>query len=72
MAYNPAATLYENHPGMNAADCPLREVVRASAWGTSQNGFRCAHTGGHCQPDERCAERVRRAEADGALIGEGL
>ena len=64
MALNPAATRAEDHPGHDAASCPLRERVVAHPRGTSQNGYRCAFTSGHCMPGDHCAARVAKAEQD--------
>lgn len=45
---------YTNHPGYDAPDCPLRQIVRAHPNGTSSNGYGCTWTGGHCLPGDKC------------------
>ncbi|QBX06567.1 hypothetical protein H1O16_gp154 [Burkholderia phage BcepSaruman] len=55
----PGSAPFHNHPGYDAAECPLREVVVAKT-GVTNNGFRCFMTGGHCLPGPSCAHRRER------------
>lgn len=48
---------FETHPGVTASECSLREAVKARPYSTTADGFRCAHTGGHCLPADYCARR---------------
>jgi hypothetical protein len=56
----PGSAPFANHPGYDAAGCPLREVVVART-SVTNNGFRCHMTGGHCLPGEHCESRRKRA-----------
>jgi hypothetical protein len=58
MAHNPMATKFEDHPGHDVHDCPLREAVHPHPMGTSQRGYRCSVTGGHCVPDNNCQSKI--------------
>lgn len=52
----PGTARFMDHPGFDAQDCHLREVVVAHTMATT-NGFRCAFTGGHCLPAHYCEAR---------------
>jgi hypothetical protein len=58
MAHNPMATKFEDHPGHDVHDCPLKEAVHPHPMGTSQRGYRCSVTGGHCVPDNNCQSKI--------------
>ncbi len=45
--------MFENHPGHDT-ECHLKIRITAKPNGTSQNGFACSWTGGHCLPCEKC------------------
>lgn len=49
---------YENHPGFEAGDCPLRLTIKPHAFGMSSRGFACSSSGGHCIPNKHCKARV--------------
>ncbi len=60
----PGSAKFSDHPGYVASSCELREVVVAETRVTN-NGFRCAATGGHCLPRQACAGiRAREAARD--------
>ncbi len=56
-------TIHDNHPGHDAAGCPIRaSVTQRSPYGVPVGGgYRCEMTGGHCLPGEHCDKR--RADA---------
>lgn len=54
---NPPGNRHEDHPGHDAADCPLRITINAVQTTTS-NGYACRWTGGHCLPGADCGDRV--------------
>jgi hypothetical protein len=60
----PGSSKFTDHPGYEASACELREVVVAQTYATN-NGFRCAATGGHCVPGNVCStRRATQAERD--------
>jgi hypothetical protein len=55
----PGSAPFKSHPGFDAPECELREIVVAKT-SVTNNGFRCHMTGGHCLPGEHCDSRRQR------------
>lgn len=55
---------YSDHPGHSATNCPLRRTVTAAFGSSSQNGYGCYYTGGHCTPTEDCSSLVKQCERE--------
>ena len=63
---------YQNHPGFEAGDCPLRITVRPHYTGMSSRGFACSASGGHRRPRKECAEVIKELDREADELNEML